>query len=66
MLRKIQAVLMILGFGIVSYLEFTKGFYLMGSLAAIIVLLECVSLTGVLDGETTINLSVKRDKGENK
>ncbi|PGZ29542.1 hypothetical protein COE50_22270 [Bacillus anthracis] len=66
MLRKIQAALMMVGFGIVSYLEFTEGSYFMGSLAAFIVLLEGITLSGVLkmDGETTIKVSIGRE--ENK
>lgn len=66
MMRKIQSAFMIVGFGIVSYLEFTKGSYFMGSLAAFIVLLECVSLSGIIkgNGETTIKINISR--GENK
>ncbi len=64
MMRKIQSAFMVVGFGIVSYLEFTKGSYFMGSLAAFIVLLECVSLSGIIKGDTTIKVNISR--GENK
>ncbi|PGM50845.1 hypothetical protein [Bacillus thuringiensis] len=66
MLRKIQSAFMVVGFGIVSYLEFTEGSYFMGSLAAFIVFLEALTLSGILsgNGETTINIKIGR--GENK
>ncbi|MEC3420520.1 hypothetical protein P4159_05620 [Bacillus thuringiensis] len=64
MLRKIQAACMIVGFGIISFLQFTKGHYFVGSLVAFCVFTECLVMSGIGNGETTIKVSIGR--GENK
>lgn len=66
MLRKIQSVCFIIGFGIVAYLEFTKSHYFMGSLASFCVFVECLFLvlSRFAKGETSIKINIGR--GETK
>lgn len=66
MLRKIQSICFIIGFGILSYLEFTKGHYFMGSLAAFCVFIECLGLilSRFVKGEATVKVAIGRE--ENK